>query len=75
MKNEESKLKKWKVSITTVAFKEIEAESLVEAGDKMAQWADENRYDLWHFLSKNAAVTTGESIEEYKDEKTSDADV
>ena len=50
-------------------------ESLVEAGDKIAQWADENRYDLWHFLSKSAAVTTGESIEEYKDEKTSDADV
>jgi len=65
-----SRIKNWKVSVVTRAFKEIEATSLVEAGDKVAKWADENPYELWNWFSKEGHTISGESIEEINDEKT-----
>ena len=69
------KVKTWKVSVTSRAFKEIEAESLVEAGDKVAKWADENPYELWNWFSMKGHTISGESIEEFNDEKTENAEV
>ena len=59
-----TKVKTWKVSVVTRAFKEIEATSLVEAGDKVAKWADENPYELWNWFSQTGHTISGESIEE-----------
>ena len=64
------KVKTWKVSVVTRAFREVEATSLVEAGDKIAKWADENPYELWNWFSQKGHTISGESIEEINDEKT-----
>ena len=59
-----SRIKNWKVSVVTRAFREVEATSLVEAGDKVAKWADENPYELWNWFSQKGHTISGESIEE-----------
>lgn len=64
-----SRIKNWKVSVVTRAFREVEAESLVEAGDKVAKWADENPYELWNWFSQAGHTISGESIEEVNNEK------
>lgn len=61
-------VKKWKVSVVTRAFREIEAPTLVEAGDKVAKWADENPYELWNWFSQKGHTISGESIEEMTNE-------
>jgi hypothetical protein len=66
-------LKKWKVSVVTRAFREVEAESLVEAGDKVAEWADNNPYELWNWFSQSGHTISGESVEEVSSEKTKNA--
>ena len=70
-----SRIKNWKVSVVTRAFREVEAESLVEAGDKVAKWADENPYELWNWFSQTGHTVSGESIEEFENEKIEDAEV
>ena len=65
----EPRIKKWKVSVIATAYKEIEAKDLVEAGDKVAKWADNNPYELWHWFSTNAHTVSGDSIEELKNGK------
>jgi len=65
-------MKKWKVSVTSTAFKEIEAESLVEAGDKVAKWADDFPYDLWVWFSQEGHTVSGDSIEELTEKETND---
>ena len=66
------KLKKWKVSVVTRAFREVEAESLVEAGDKVAEWADNNSYELWNWFSQEGHTISGESIEEFSGTRSED---
>ena len=61
------KLKKWKVSVTTTAYKTIEAKDLVSAGDGVAKWAETNPYELWNWLSKESKIVASEFIEEVKD--------
>ena len=60
--------KKWRVSIDVTAFKEVEAETLVEAGDKVTKWA-ENKYALWHWLSTYGNVEIASFIEEITEDK------
>lgn len=63
------RIRKWKVSVITTAFREVEANNLVEAGDKVAKWADENPYELWNWFSKDGHTVSGDSIEEVSNEK------
>ena len=63
------RIRKWKVSVITTAFREVEANNLVEAGDKVAKWADKNPYELWNWFSKDGHTVSGDSIEEVSNEK------
>jgi len=64
-------MKKWLVSLeVNGCSKEVEAESLVEAGDKVAEWA-EDRYGLWNWLSLNGRVEIAKVVKE----KVEDEDV
>jgi uncharacterized protein with NRDE domain len=57
---------KWLVSIEVQGCsKEVEADSLVEAGDKVAKWA-EDRYGLWNWLSLNGRVEIAKNVKEKK---------